>query len=135
VREDKLDIDPKVWTPGHTAIIKAAAEDPLVERILVNAAIKKALCRDANGDRSWLRKVRPWYWHNYHFHIRIGCPKDSPNCKPQDAAPTTEGCGSELSYWFQPKILRPPEPPSDRPRKYATMNDLPAECRQVLVAP
>ena len=59
----------------------------LVERILVNAAIKKALCRDATGDRAWLSKVRPWYWHNYHFHIRIGCPKDSPTCKPQPATP------------------------------------------------
>jgi penicillin-insensitive murein endopeptidase len=40
VREDKLDIDPKIWTPGHVGIIRAAAEDPRVERILVNAAIK-----------------------------------------------------------------------------------------------
>jgi hypothetical protein len=26
--------------------------------IFVNAAIKRALCRDAMGDRSWLEKVR-----------------------------------------------------------------------------
>ena len=31
-----------VWTPGHLAIIRAAARDPAVERIFVNAAIKKA---------------------------------------------------------------------------------------------
>ncbi|HWV52083.1 penicillin-insensitive murein endopeptidase [Pseudorhodoplanes sp.] len=134
VREDKLDVDPKIWTPAHVGIIKAAAEDPLVERVLVNAAIKKALCRDANGDRSWLHKVRPWYWHNYHFHVRIGCPKDSPTCKPQPPTGEGDGCGAELAYWFQPKILRPPEPPADRPRKHMTMGDLPAECRQVLVA-
>jgi penicillin-insensitive murein endopeptidase len=134
VRADKLDIDPKVWTPGHVGIIKAAAEDPAVERILVNAAIKKALCRDARGDRAWLSKVRPWYWHNYHFHIRMGCPKDSPACKPQPTTPESEGCGAELAYWFQPKILRPEEPKSDRPRKHMTMDALPAECRQVLVA-
>lgn len=134
VREDKLDIDPKVWTPGHVGIIRAAAQDPLVERILVNAAIKKALCRDATGDRSWLHKVRPWYWHNYHFHIRIGCPKDSPACKPQPPTAGSDGCGAELAYWFQPKIVAPPEPASDRPRKHMTMSALPAECRQVLVA-
>lgn len=134
VRSDKLDVDPNVWTPGHVGIIKAAAEDPAVERILVNAAIKKALCRDARGDRSWLNKVRPWYWHNYHFHIRIGCPKDSPTCKPQPPAPDGEGCGAELAYWFQPKIIAPPEPASDRPRKHMTMSALPAECRQVLMA-
>ena len=47
VAEDKKDVDPKIWTPGHFAVIKAAAEDPKVERIFVNAAIKKALCREA----------------------------------------------------------------------------------------
>ena len=45
--------------------------------MLANPAIKKALCRDVKGDRSWLHKIRPVFGHNYHFHIRIGCPKDS----------------------------------------------------------
>src|SRR3954454_7060105 len=35
VAEDRLDIDPKVWTPSHTAVIKAAAGNPDVERIFV----------------------------------------------------------------------------------------------------
>jgi len=34
--------------------IKAAAQDPAVQRIFVNAAIKKAICREAKGDRTWL---------------------------------------------------------------------------------
>src|SRR6201981_941701 len=46
VAADRKDVDPHVWTHGHTEVIKAAAEDPLVERIFVNAAIKKALCRE-----------------------------------------------------------------------------------------
>ncbi len=49
VAESRLDVDPNIWTPGHMAVIKAAAEEPRVERIFVNAAIKKALCREANG--------------------------------------------------------------------------------------
>ena len=60
VAENRKDVDPKVWTPAHVALIKAAAEDPQVQRIFVNAAIKKALCRDAGNDRAWLRKVQPW---------------------------------------------------------------------------
>ena len=59
VAADRKDVDPKVWTPAHFAVIKAAAEDPEVERIFVNAAIKKALCREAGKDRAWLHKVRP----------------------------------------------------------------------------
>jgi len=47
-------------------VIRAAAQEPRVERIFVNAAIKKALCREAKGDRSWLAKMRPWYGHDYH---------------------------------------------------------------------
>ena len=85
VAEDKKDVDPKIWTRGHFAVIKAAAEDPKVERIFVNAAIKKALCRDAGTDRAFLHKVRPWWGHNYHFHVRIGCPPGSPDCKEQDS--------------------------------------------------
>jgi penicillin-insensitive murein DD-endopeptidase len=135
VAADKRDVDPSVWTPQHGAIIRAAAEDPLVERIIVNAAIKKALCREAGKDRTWLRKVRPWWGHNYHFHIRIGCPKDSPECKTQDPTPESDGC-NDLAYWFSDKILNPPpprEPP--KPAPPLTMADLPAACRQVLVAP
>ncbi|MDP3525692.1 MAG: penicillin-insensitive murein endopeptidase, partial [Hoeflea sp.] len=54
VRKDRLDIDPDVWKPSHLPVIRAAAQEPSVERIFVNAAIKKALCREAKGDRSWL---------------------------------------------------------------------------------
>ncbi len=42
VREDRLDVDRSVWTPDHVAVIKAAAEDPQVQRIFVNPAIKRA---------------------------------------------------------------------------------------------
>jgi penicillin-insensitive murein endopeptidase len=133
VAEDKLDVDPKLWTPSHFAVIKAAAEDPKVERIFVNAAIKKALCREAGKDRAFLHKVRPWWGHNYHFHVRIGCPAGSPDCKGQDPTAEAEGCGKDLDYWFSPGVLHPKEPP--KPRPPLTMADLPAACKQVLIAP
>ena len=136
VREDWLDIDTKLWTPAHFQIIRAAAQDTKVERILVNPAIKKALCREAGNDRSWLHKVRPWYYHNYHFHVRIGCPADSPTCKGQPATSGDDGCGAELRNWLSAKLLRPDatgEPPK-RERSHIKLNDLPAECRGVLQA-
>jgi len=134
VREDRKDVDPKVWTPAHLNVIKAAAKDPQVARIFVNAAIKKALCREAGSDRHWLNKVQPWWGHDYHFHVRLNCPADDKECKPQPARPADEGCGKELDGWFSPAMLKPdPTPPT--PRAGPKMAELPAACRQVLVAP
>ena len=86
VRDDRLDVDPNVFTPGHVLVLRDAAQEPTVQRIFVNAAIKKALCREATGDRSWLSKIRPWYGHDYHFHIRMACPPGAGDCKGQPAA-------------------------------------------------
>ena len=119
VAEDGKDVDPNVWTPAHAAVIKAAAKDPQVSRIFVNPAIKKALCRGAGRDRAWLSKVRPWYGHDYHFHVRIVCPTDSPNCTSEPPIG-----GSPM-----PSCIAPKEKPPLR------MADLPAACRQVLSAP
>src|SRR5215468_1070337 len=58
VAPDQLDVDPEVWTHTHAKLIRTAAQDPAVIRILINAAIKKALCREAGADRTWLFKVR-----------------------------------------------------------------------------
>ena len=91
---------PDVWSEKYVALYKMLAQDPEVERVLANPAIKKALCRDVKGDRSWLHKIRPVLGHNYHFHLRISCPKDSPECKAQPVPPTDEGCGKDLDWWF-----------------------------------
>jgi penicillin-insensitive murein DD-endopeptidase len=136
VREDRTDIDPANWTPAHLKVIKAAAEDPVVERIFVNAAIKKALCREAGPDRAWLDKVRAYWGHDYHMHVRIHCPAGSTECEKQPPVPAGDGCGKELDYWFQWSVLHPlPSLIPSKPKPSLTMADLPAACRQVLVAP
>jgi penicillin-insensitive murein endopeptidase len=136
VAPDRTDVDSNVWTPAHGAIIKAAAEDPLVERIFVNAAIKKALCREAGANRPWLQKVRPYWGHDYHFHVRISCPANSPDCKPQPPVPAGDGCGKELDWWFTDAVLHPtPDPNPPKPKPPLTMADLPPACRPVLLAP
>ena len=138
VAADRRDVDPAVWTPAHVGVIRLAAELPAVERIFVNAAIKKALCRDAGGDHAWQSKVRPYWGHDYHFHIRIRCPGDSPDCSPQPPVPPGDGCGNELDWWFRDAVLRPPPPkPANAPAKprALTMAALPAACRLVLQAP
>jgi penicillin-insensitive murein endopeptidase len=139
VRSDRLDIDPNAWTPTHLAVIRDAAQEPTVQRIFVNAAIKKALCREAKGDRSWLSKVRPMYGHDYHFHIRIKCPPGSSGseCESQPEPTEGEGCSAgDLAYWFKDSVLHP-KPPKEppKPKPPMTLAQLPAACKQVLAAP
>ena len=135
VADSRLDVDPKIWTHTRTELIRTAAEDPGVERIFVNAAIKKALCREAGSDRGWLAKVRPWWGHDYHFHVRMRCPADNPGCHNQPEPAETEGCGSELNWWFSDAVLHPKPSPPSGPRRGPLMKELPPECRQVLTAP
>src|SRR3954465_7887474 len=137
VRGDRLDIDPKVFTPGHLAVIRAAALEPAVQRIFVNAAIKKALCRQASGDRSWLAKVRPMYGHDYHFHVRIKCPPGANECDSQPDPAEGEGCSAgDLAYWFSDAVLHPKPPPvPPKPKPPMTMAALPPACKAVLAAP
>jgi penicillin-insensitive murein endopeptidase len=137
VRADRLDIDPNSWTPGHLTLIRDAAQEPSVQRIFVNAAIKKALCREAKGDRSWLSKIRPMYGHDYHFHIRIKCPSGSTSCESQPGPTEGEACSAaDLAYWFKEGVIHPkPSPEPAEPRRGPTLAQLPAECRKVLAAP
>jgi penicillin-insensitive murein endopeptidase len=136
VAPDRKDVDPAVWTPGHLGLIRAAAEQPEVERVLVNAAIKKALCREAGPNRAWLSKVRPIWGHDYHFHIRIKCPPGTAGCEAQAPPPGGDGCGAELNWWFTDAVLHPKPPATPpKPKPPLTMANLPAACRQVLLAP
>jgi penicillin-insensitive murein endopeptidase len=132
VKSDKIEIDPKVWTPLHVKLIRQASLDPQVARIFVNPAIKKALCEQAGPDRAWLNKVRPWYGHNYHFHVRLACPAGMTSCQNQPPPSDGDGCGKDLAWWLGPEPYKDePEGPPKPPLKLA---DLPAACSQVLVA-
>jgi Murein endopeptidase len=134
-----LTVDPKIWTPSHARVIMRAASYPEVERIFVNPAIKKKLCETWTGDRSALGKVRPYYGHDYHFHVRIKCPAGSPNCKSQPAVPAGDGCDKSLAWWFTDEPWAPPKKdpnakPAPKPRP-VQLADLPKACAVVLNAP
>jgi penicillin-insensitive murein endopeptidase len=87
-----------------------AAEDPQVNRVFVNTAIKKALCRDAGHDRAWLGKVQPWLGHDWHFHVRLNCPADSPECESQPPRPG-DGCTGSEMHRFSSEPLPDTTPP------------------------
>lgn len=131
-----LKVNPAVWTENHVKVIKRATEFKAVQRVLVHPAIKKALCEAAGDDRGWLRKVRPWWGHHYHMHIRLKCTE--PSCKAQAGTPAGDGCGKPLDYWF--KLLTRPAKSKKKPKglpkkpKVKDLNWMPKACRAVLKA-
>lgn len=136
--------DPSIWTEAHGRLIMRAAGYPEVQRILVHPGIKKKLCESWTGDRSALNKVRPYYGHHYHMHVRIRCPKGSPKCKAQNAVPAEDGCGKALDWWFdvalKPKKATKPKKKTAKPKKpkkpkHIMLSDLPSACAVILNAP
>ncbi|MBU2942410.1 penicillin-insensitive murein endopeptidase [Shimia thalassica] len=125
------------WTPAHHEILKAAAKDPRVARIFVFPGAKVQMCNDEKGDRAWLRKIRPWWGHHYHFHVRLNCPKGAKGCVDQSPPPAGDGC-KDAEQWVQ-NILFPPPPdpnaPKPKPRRELQMADLPGQCVNVLQSP
>ena len=141
--DDRVSVNPKVWTEAHVRILKRAASYPQVERVLVHPAIKKAVC-DASKDvkdRDWMSKVRPYWGHYYHFHIRIACPKGSAGCEGQPSVDDdNDGCGPELTQWLK-RIKAPPAPVQPKPpttpapeKRPITLDQLPEACRAVLAS-
>lgn len=124
------------WTPQHEAILRAAASDPRTARIFVFPGAKVAMCNSATGDRSWLNKIRPWWGHHYHFHVRLSCPPGAAGCADQAPPPPGDGC-AEAEGWVD-RILNPPPPDADAPpptpRAELTMANLPGQCLNVLNA-
>ncbi|MGI6244441.1 MAG: penicillin-insensitive murein endopeptidase [Pseudochelatococcus sp.] len=131
VAGDSNDVDPARWTPSHHRLLRYVASQPEVARIFVNPAIKKALCREADGSRRWLSKVRPAAGHNYHFHIRLSCPRGNAGCRNQEPPPANDGCGKDLDWWFSEEARRPRRTPPPPPLRLA---DLPPQCGAVLKA-
>jgi len=136
---DKVHVNPAVFSAKHAAIIMRAASYPEVERVLVHPGIKKALCEAKGVSHENLHKVRPYWGHHYHMHIRIACPADSTACRPQPVTPNNDGCGKEIDDWIA-LLQRPPPPPKPgpqpkrKPKPPITLADLPAECRAVIAA-
>ena len=131
------------WTPSHMEVIKAAASDPAVDRIFITAPAKIWMCKNAKGNRKWLQKVRPFWGHHYHFHVRLKCPKGSKTCKKQtptvrQLSKSATGCDKDLNWWvtaaFDPPDTSAPKPPKKRGARDYVMADLPSQCNGVLTA-
>jgi penicillin-insensitive murein endopeptidase len=126
---DHSGIDPARFGTNQVALLRLAAADPSVDRIFVSPVIKLALCRGSAGGAKdgtgWLQRLRPWWGHDDHFHVRLACPEDSPLCAPQKPVPEGDGCDAGLEDWAR----HPMAPPAHGPRQAPV---LPAACRALL---
>ncbi len=137
VADDGLSVN-KNWTDADAAFVRTVAEQPQVERVLVNAAVKKKMCELAGKHHyAWMTKLRPWYFHTSHIHVRLKCPAGSPHCQHQPAVPEGDRCAKkDLAYWFSKKALEvKAQTPREKLEHPITMAKLPTACQTVLNAP
>ncbi len=125
---DGSGIDPARFGSQQVRLLKLAATDPHVDRIFVHPLIKRALCEGlgpTDGDRGWLHRLRPWYGHDDHFHVRLRCPADSPDCVNTPPLPPGDGCDASLAWWFTP---HPPVSATAAKKRQR----LPAQCAAII---
>ncbi|MGR5119760.1 penicillin-insensitive murein endopeptidase [Vibrio astriarenae] len=121
------------WLPEHFELFKLTALQPDVARIFIHPVIKKQLCEQETGNSNWLQKVRPWWGHHYHMHVRLHCPEGSPDCREQKSPPKGDGCDVELTSWFPNSVpVKKPEKtvqtkPKPRPKKI-----MPPQCQPLI---
>ena len=81
----------------------------------------------------WILKIRPWYGHHDHYHVRLKCPEKSPHCVTQEKV-TEPICDSEeLEEWFTDEA-------KEKQRAYfkhqlkekEEVPELPTQCLEVL---
>ncbi len=90
-----------------------------VARIFVNPVIKWHLCT-TEADTSWLRKLRAWWGHDAHFHVRMSCDDDQPDCKNQTPPPPGDGCNTALYNWVDEQSGRVTGRIKPKKRKHKT---------------
>ena len=123
-------VDLTYFGKRQVSLLHLATADPRVDRIFVNPVIKLALCRGFGGatvgGTDWLHRLRPWWGHDDHFHVRLRCPDTSPECEPQKPIPDGDGCDAALEDWTH--HLAPPKAnPEPRPPRI-----MPAACRAIM---
>ena len=111
VDTEKNRINFNIWKNKNLEILKYFASQDRVDRVFVNPAIKKSLCESQSSNKTWLSKLRPWWGHSEHFHVRLKCPEDSHYCVPQAPVSTSDGCNEHLDWWLNENIN--PSPPDE----------------------
>ena len=86
------------WNKDHEQLILMSVMDQRVDRVFVSPPIKKYFC-DKKLRPEYLKKIRPWWGHKDHVHVRLKCPKNEELCEPQAAIKSVD-CEKNLDWWF-----------------------------------
>ncbi|HEY5715771.1 MAG TPA: penicillin-insensitive murein endopeptidase [Psychromonas sp.] len=118
----------KNWQNAHATMIRLAAQDPRVARVFVNPAIKQQLCTMNWKNDNWLSKVRPWWGHSSHMHVRLMCPAGDNLCVNQPAPVNGNGC-DEIAWW-KAEMAKPNSPQETQQKQ---LQIKPKQCEPLLV--
>lgn len=113
----------KMWGPTQIQLVTAVAEMDGINRIFISPVMKKFFC-EKFPNAPWLYKLRPWWDHEDHIHVRLNCPTapDSPLCKVQEPVDSKDpDCKIDLDQWKEEKV------PTER--EFPT---LPNECEMMV---
>ncbi len=119
------------WKDTQDRLIIAATSMTSVSRVFVSPAIKKHFCIKM-PEAKWLYKLRPWWGHEEHLHVRLNCPTENLDCQNQPPLnPLDNGCGSELEWWFSEEADNEWKKIRSQ-REDKKFPDLPEECLKIL---
>jgi penicillin-insensitive murein endopeptidase len=113
------------YTPRVLTLVGLAAADPVVDRIFVHPALKRRLCDEQRG-APWQGRVRPWWGHHDHLHVRLRCPAGDTGCEGQPPL-TGDGCDKGLAWWFSAESKAGPKKDPTAPPP-----QLPAACEALV---
>jgi len=132
------DIDSTSFTSETVELLRITASFEETDRIFVHPVIKRELCireKQTGENWTWLQKIRPWWGHNDHLHVRLLCPLDNALCSrgKVDPLPPGDGCDDTLNWWFSEEAKElEKEQTSDKP---IAMPQLPPACDRLLAIP
>ncbi|MGS0683380.1 penicillin-insensitive murein endopeptidase [Shewanella sp. 125m-7] len=137
VNKKQFKLNTQLWSNAQTQMLKLASEDERVARVFVSPVIKQHLCNLGLSNDAWLAKVRPWWGHTYHMHVRLSCPKDNPFCRDQAKIPSGNGCG-ELGWWrqqlTQTQVVKAKNPETKPKQKKKKVKVKPKQCSVMVAA-
>ena len=136
--QQRQGVDNERFQAKHLSVLKYVSQQPEVARVFVNPLIKKAAC-EATDQAAWLNKLRPWWGHHYHFHVRLHCPAGQAACRSQSPPPSTHGCGKELAWWSSEDAMERLRKGQEISRKLTSLQKLanklakvPGQCKPLL---